>query len=919
MPDYYRMGACAAAEALTANLEMGLTEEEAAARLAQYGPNELLKQSGPTIWQKLVAQLKNFLIVLLLMAAAISLLLGEGSDAIVIFFVILLNTVLGIVQELKAEKALAALESLSAPTAKVYREGKTREVPASQLVPGDLILFNAGAFIPADGRLVTAENLQVNEAALTGESAPVEKDATFIAGEKTPVAEQKNMVFKGTVVTFGRGRAVVTGTGMETELGRIAGLLQTGVQEKTPLQKRLDLFGKQIGLLAITVCLFLFLVGLFRGNRFHEMFFVSVSLAVAAIPEGLPAMITILLALGVQRMAAEKAIIRRLPAVETLGAATVICSDKTGTLTQNAMTVQRIWAGTEWYEVTGEGLRAEGEFRRAGERVAVEKDPLLTLILKTGALCNDAEFRPAEAKILGDPTEGALVVAAAKAGLTREKLQTAYPRLREYPFASDRKRMSTVHQGNLTPLFGGAGREGPMSKEGRKEAISADGVDRCWLLTKGAPDLVLERCKWWLDSDGPHELTPARKDELRQINHQMAAEALRVLAFACRPDPPAGSFSGEEIERDLTFIGFMGMIDPPRPEVQAAIRQCHQAGIAVKMITGDHQDTAGAIARQLGLAGPDDPVLTGADLETMAGVELAEQVDRTPVFARVSPEHKVRIVEALKEKGAIVGMTGDGVNDAPALKKADIGVAMGQTGTDVAKEAADLILADDNFVTIVRAVQEGRVIFDNIKKAVYYLLSCNLGEVITLFVAITLGWPVPLFPIQILWVNLITDSLPALALGLEPPEGEVMKRLPRPPEKSLFGRRAQLSLGIFGGLIALLTLVAFRWGLRESVPKGETMAFAALGLCQLAHAYNFRSLRETLGRRRAVPNKYLRYSTAGSAFLHLLVFSTPWLRRIFHLQRLPFDDWLVIAGLALAPLLLGEVWKTAVKGGLETP
>lgn len=425
MPDYYRMGACAAAEALTANLEMGLTEEEAAARLAQYGPNELLKQSGPTIWQKLVAQLKNFLIVLLLMAAAISLLLGEGSDAIVIFFVILLNTVLGIVQELKAEKALAALESLSAPTAKVYREGKTREVPASQLVPGDLILFNAGAFIPADGRLVTAENLQVNEAALTGESAPVEKDATFIAGEKTPVAEQKNMVFKGTVVTFGRGRAVVTGTGMETELGRIAGLLQTGVQEKTPLQKRLDLFGKQIGLLAITVCLFLFLVGLFRGNRFHEMFFVSVSLAVAAIPEGLPAMITILLALGVQRMAAEKAIIRRLPAVETLGAATVICSDKTGTLTQNAMTVQRIWAGTEWYEVTGEGLRAEGEFRRAGERVAVEKDPLLTLILKTGALCNDAEFRPAEAKILGDPTEGALVVAAAKAGLTREKLQTA--------------------------------------------------------------------------------------------------------------------------------------------------------------------------------------------------------------------------------------------------------------------------------------------------------------------------------------------------------------------------------------------------------------------------------------------------------------------------------------------------------------
>lgn len=900
MPAWYRKSILEAAAELETDLTTGLTHSTVAGRLEKYGPNELQAQQGPTVWQKILSQLKDFLILLLLGAAVISLFLGETSDAIVIFLVVVLNTVLGVVQELKAEKALSALEELTAPLAKVHREGQTREVAAKELVPGDLILLEAGDFVPADARLVTADSLQVNESALTGESVPVAKEAEFTAAEDLPLGDQKNMVFKGTIVTFGRGRALVTGTGMDTELGRIAGLLQTGPEEKTPLQKRLDSFGKQIGLLAIGVCLFIFLVGILRGNRFYEMFLVAVSLAVAAIPEGLPAIITIVLALGVQRMAGQKAIIRRLPAVETLGSATVICSDKTGTLTQNAMTVRRIVTGTADYAVTGEGLKAEGEFRRGEAPVTVEEQPLLDLILKIGALCNDAEFLPEEAQIIGDPTEGALVVAAAKAGMTRKELQATYPRTQEYPFDSVRKRMSTVHQGTLVPKLAGE-----------------KGEDRHWLLVKGAPDLVLENCQWWLGEDGPQELTAARKAELLKVNHQLATEALRVLAFAFRPDPPSGS-PVEEVEKDLTFVGFMGMIDPPRPEAKAALQVCQEAGIAVKMITGDHRDTAVAIAEQLGLAGSTEAVLVGAELEALDGAELAQRVDGVSVFARVSPEHKVRIVDALKQNGAIVAMTGDGVNDAPALKKADIGAAMGQTGTDVAKEAADMVLADDNFATIVRAVQEGRVIFENIKKTVYFLLSCNLGEIVTIFTAILLGWPVPLYPIQILWVNLVTDSLPALALGVDPPEGDIMKRPPLHPEEGLFDRKARMLLGVFGVFIAAVTLTAFRLGLRESVPKGETMAFATLGLCQLVHAYNFRSLTTSLWRRGIFQNKQLVWASAASAFLHLIVFFTPWLRGIFRTELLPLNDWLIVCGLALTPLLMGEIWKLVAKGGPES-
>jgi len=900
MPAWYRKSILEAAAELETDLTTGLTHSTAAGRLEKYGPNELQAQQGPTVWQKILSQLKDFLILLLLGAAVISLFLGETSDAIVIFLVVVLNTVLGVVQELKAEKALSALEELTAPLAKVHREGQTREVAAKELVPGDLILLEAGDFVPADARLVTADSLQVNESALTGESVPVAKEAEFTAAEDLPLGDQKNMVFKGTIVTFGRGRALVTGTGMDTELGRIAGLLQTGPEEKTPLQKRLDSFGKQIGLLAIGVCLFIFLVGILRGNRFYEMFLVAVSLAVAAIPEGLPAIITIVLALGVQRMAGQKAIIRRLPAVETLGSATVICSDKTGTLTQNAMTVRRIVTGTADYAVTGEGLKAEGEFRQGEVPVTVEEQPLLDLILKIGALCNDAEFLPEEAQIIGDPTEGALVVAAAKAGMTRKELQATYPRTQEYPFDSVRKRMSTVHQGTLVPKLAGE-----------------KGEDRHWLLVKGAPDLVLENCQWWLGEDGPQELTAARKAELLKVNHQLATEALRVLAFAFRPDPPSGS-PVEEVEKDLTFVGFMGMIDPPRPEAKAALQVCQEAGIAVKMITGDHRDTAVAIAEQLGLAGSTEAVLVGAELEALDGAELAQRVDGVSVFARVSPEHKVRIVDALKQNGAIVAMTGDGVNDAPALKKADIGAAMGQTGTDVAKEAADMVLADDNFATIVRAVQEGRVIFENIKKTVYFLLSCNLGEIVTIFTAILLGWPVPLYPIQILWVNLVTDSLPALALGVDPPEGDIMKRPPLHPEEGLFDRKARMLLGVFGVFIAAVTLTAFRLGLRESVPKGETMAFATLGLCQLVHAYNFRSLTTSLWRRGIFQNKQLVWASATSAFLHLIVFFTPWLRGIFRTELLPLNDWLIVCGLALTPLLMGEIWKLVAKGGPES-
>ncbi|MEW5783506.1 MAG: cation-translocating P-type ATPase [Bacillota bacterium] len=880
-------------EALTAEQNGGLTSEQIMQLREQYGWNELRGKKAQTVWSMFLAQFKEFLVLLLLAAAAISLVVGEAADAVVIMVVVIVNAVLGVIQEFKAEKSLAALQTLSAPTAKVLRGGVPQEIPARELVPGDLILLNAGDFVPADARLLEAAALSVDQSALTGESVPVEKDAHFTADEPVTLAERANLVHMGTVTTAGRGRALVIGTGMETEIGRIAGMIQAVETQKTPLQKKLAVMGRQLGLLAITLCVLIFILGVLRGNGYFEMFLIAISLAVASIPEGLPAIVTIVLALGVQRMAGRGAIIRKLPAVETLGAATVICSDKTGTLTQNAMTVRQLFTGSKSFRVTGEGFAANGSFLEDNQQIDPQQEPHLRLLLTIGLLCNDAALTREEeqVRVIGDPTEGALVTAACKAGLQGDKLAELLPREKEYPFDSTRKRMSTVNRGELT-------RDLPIPAE-----------NDLWLLSKGAPDLVLERCNRWLAPHGLQEMTPSKRDELLSKNLAMASRALRVLAFAFRPLAKDLNLSVEEAEQDLIFAGFMGMIDPPRTEAKKAIEICRKAAIKVKMITGDYRETAAAIAAELGLTARNEEIITGIELDSLSDDELKERVNRYTVFTRVAPEHKVRIVKALKENGEIAAMTGDGVNDAPALKQADIGIAMGRTGTAVAKEAAEMVLADDNFATIVRAVQEGRVIFENIKKAVYLLLSCNIGEILTILTAIILGWSLPLIPIQILWINLVTDSLPALALGVDPPEAGTMDRPPRDPREGIFGSGSVATLAAFGTFIALITLTAFRIGSMETVMKGQTMAFATLALSQLAQVFNFRSLHESILKRDIFANRSLLWAVGVSGLLQAAVMFNPFLMSVFKVVPLKPSDWSIVAGLSLSPLVFGEIWK----------
>lgn len=892
---WYIINAESAAEALESNSSRGLNQIQVEQRLKQHGFNELQEQKGTTIWAMFFGQFKEFLVLLLMAAAAVSLAIKETTDAIVILAVVLLNAVLGVVQEYRAEKSLAALKTLSAPTAKAIREGAPFEIPASNLVPGDLILVEAGDYIPADARLVEAANLGIDESALTGESIPVEKDAAFAASEALPLAERQNMVHMGTMATGGRGRALVTATGMDTQIGHIAGMIQAAPLEKTPLQKKLDRFARRLGLITIFLCALIFLLGLLRGHETLPMFITSVSLAVAAIPEGLPAIITIVLAMGVQRMARQQAIVRKLPAVETLGAATVICSDKTGTLTQNEMTVRQVDYGSGAVHITGEGYKNRGEFIHHGRAIDPLKDRRLRLLMTMGLLNNDARLieEGEQLKVIGDPTEAALLTAAAKAGLHREQLAAVMPRIHEYPFDSTRKLMSTVHCGEL---------DLPWKEPGDAQ---------CWLFTKGAPDLILERCRYWLSPSGLQELVASKKEELLARNREMAQKALRVLGFAFRPLPESGTLSSGEAERDLVFAGFMGMIDPPRPEAREAIRICHEAGISVKMITGDHAETALAIARELGLASGSEEVITGMEMVRLSDEELAARVRNIHVFARVAPEDKVRIVRALKADGGIAAMTGDGVNDAPALKQADIGTAMGRSGTAVAKEAAEMVLADDNFTTIVHAVEEGRVIYENIRKAVFFLLSCNAGEIVTIFAAIILGWPLPLLPIQILWINLITDTLPALALGVDPKEGDMMRRPPRNPRGDLFDAPAVRTLAAFGLFIGLITLAAFYLGLGESVEKGRTMAFATLALCQLVHVFNYRSLHHSVVGKAFFSNRPLLGAVLISGALQLAVLLIPPAAAIFHAVPLDAEGWFYVAVLSTTPLFLGEMWKWA--------
>ncbi|MGI6207732.1 MAG: cation-translocating P-type ATPase [Anaerolineae bacterium] len=879
--------------ALGSDVNRGLSAQEAARRLEQYGPNELREAPRPGFWQLLLRQFKNFLVIILVVACLISLALGEYIDAIAILAIVVLNSALGVIQESRAEEALAALKKMAAPEANVIRDGHPISVPAAQLVPGDVVLLEAGDFIPADVRLIEVANLRVDEAALTGESVPTEKDANSLADERAALGDRHNMAFLGTTAAYGRGRAIVVRTGMSTEIGRIAEMIQSYEEEETPLQRRLDQLGKWLGVGALVVSAVVFVMGSLGGQDVLEMFLVAVSLAIAAVPEGLPAVVTISLALGLQRMVKRHALIRNLPAVETLGSATAICSDKTGTLTQNEMTVVQIYVDDRLVEVTGRGYAPSGQFMHDSQPLDPKEDRQLTLLLTGAALCNDAQLQRSDGEdsdswsIFGDPTEAALVVAAAKAGLWKEALSEEHRRLAEAPFDSVRKRMATVH---------------PDGSEGRYVTY-----------VKGAPDILLDLSTHLLTADGVVEMTPEAKSRFLEQNRNMAGQALRVLGLAYRetPDLP-DSPSPEDLEHDLIFVGLLGMIDPPRPEVREAIRVAKHAGLSTYMVTGDYLDTAVAIGKDLGLIEPGDPVLSGAEISEIPDEEFTKLAPRVRVYARVSPEHKVRLVEALRANGHVVAMTGDGVNDAPAVKRANIGVAMGITGTDVTKQTADMVLTDDNYASIVAAIEEGRIIYSNIRKFVYYLLSCNVGEILIVFVATLLQWPVPLSAIQLLVLNLLTDGAPALALSLEKGDPDIMDRPPRPVNEPILNREMLLGIVVQALAIAAATLTAFRLGMHwfpDEPVMARAMAFATLTLSELFRAYTARSEYYSVFRLGLFSNKYMQYAVLVSIAILVLMFYVPALNVVFDTHPLTLGHWLDILPLALVPSVAAELTK----------
>jgi len=857
---------------LATDFSVGLTDQEAEKRLEQYGPNELEQKGRKSIWAMLAEQFSDFMVIILIIAAIISGLLGEVTDSVIILMIVILNAVLGVVQENKAEASLEALKKMAAPNAKVRRNGNPEIVPSAKLVPGDVVVLETGDFVPADIRLLETSNLKIQEAALTGESVPVEKSSEALKAEDIPLGDRINMAYSGSLITYGRGRGIVVETGMSTQMGRIAEMIQTEEGVKTPLQKRLEVLGKTLGIAALAICAVIFLVGVLYGKDIFAMFLTSVSLAVAAIPEGLPAIVTIVLAIGVQRMIERNAIIRKLPAVETLGSATIICSDKTGTLTQNKMTVEKLFYNGGFVDA------------RDPQKLDPEKDKHLQILITSGILCNDSQVNEVdgEKKTIGDPTETALVDLGLRLNMDKRDLDSQAQRVDEVPFDSDRKLMTTVHK------YGEAYR----------------------VYTKGAPDALLERCTRVLADGIIKEMDSDMRLLIQNANDAMAKDALRVLAAAYKDvkSIPDGD-KQNALENDLIFVGLFGMIDPPRPEARDAVKLCKRAGIKPIMITGDHRVTAVAIARDLGILEREEEAITGAQLEDMSDEELKQRVKQFSVYARVSPEHKVRIVKAWQEWGQIVAMTGDGVNDAPALKRADIGAAMGIVGTDVAKEAADMVLTDDNFATIVAAVEEGRRIFANILKAIQFLLSCNIGEIFVLLVATLLNWPEVLLPIHILWVNLVTDSLPALALGVDPAEKDIMDRKPRDPNSRVFDSGMVRRILYQGIMVGGLTLAAFRIGLRTSLQVGETMAFAVLALSQLVHSLNMRSNRHSIFKVGLGSNPQLIGAICLSGLLQIAVVTVPFLSGIFKVAPLAAEHWLEVALLSLAPLAIVEIVK----------
>ncbi|MDQ0176912.1 calcium-translocating P-type ATPase, PMCA-type [Bacillus chungangensis] len=865
---------------LHTNANTGLTKEEAENRLKQYGTNSFQEFKPPSMLRRIWEQINSMLIYILIGAAIISFIVGEVSDAVIILLVIVINAVVGVIQESKAEKALEELNKISTPKAVVKRSGIIQEIPSEQIVPGDIVMIDAGRYIPADLRLIETINLKIEESSLTGESIAVEKDAAWITDNDIPLGEQKNMAFMSTLSTYGRGAGVVIHTGMDTEIGKIAKMLGTQEKAMTPLQKKLAQLGKILGIGAIMISIVIFLIGFFQGREPIDMFLIAVSLAVAAIPEGLPAIVTIVLALGVQRMIKRNAIVRKLPAVETLGAVSVICSDKTGTLTQNKMTVTNIYANNKRIPVNQLTINDQTEQR----------------LMENIILCNDAIAT--EEERTGDPTEIALVEAAQKVGYDQKQINNTYPRIFEIPFDSERKMMTTVHQKG----------------------------DHYLVFTKGALEPVLDRTAYVEENATKIPFTNEQREKLMAEANNMSNEALRVLAIAYK-EIEADSPLDETVEQDFIFLGLTGMIDPPREEVKASITQCDRAGIKTVMITGDHQRTALAIAKELGIAEHEDETMTGTELNTISDAILQEKVAHVRVFARVSPEHKVRIVKAFKANDKVVSMTGDGVNDAPSLKQADVGVAMGITGTDVAKGASDIILTDDNFATITAAVEEGRNIYKNLKKAILFLLSCNLGEIFALFLGILMGWPAPLTAIHILWVNLITDTLPAISLGIDPDDPDIMEEKPRDQHEKILSKETGL-FTIFNGLIiGLLTLFAFIEGLtihsnvrsifeldfsnlsEEAIIFAQTMAFSALSISQLFHSFNLRHEKKSIFTTGIFSNPYLIGAILVGIAIQVMIVTIPIFNQWFHVVALDIGNWLFILCLAVVPIIVNEIIK----------
>lgn len=864
----------------------GLSSREVTLKKKYFGENEIKDAKEISPVSIFLSQFKDFITLVLIAATLISFILGEMADAIAIFAIVILNGMLGFVQEYRTEKSLQALKKLASPNAKVIRDGKASVISAKDIVPGDIVILESGNRVPADGKILDAQVLKVDESILTGESVPVEKTADYHSEDTNIKIHKKNYAFMGTSVISGRGKMIVTSIGMATEMGKIAGMMESIEDDETPLQKRLDVLGKQLVVLCLILCGLVAFLGVFRGEDVYKMFLIGVSLAVAAIPEGLPAIVTVVLTLGVQRMAKKNVIIRKLPAVETLGCATVICSDKTGTLTENKMSVTRVYANDEIIYVTGSGHKAEGDFI-SSEGTKMKALPIeVRRMLEIATSCNNAQIKSKKSPGLisnvigrkelifdGDPTEVALLVAGLKGDINKEIVDSNYARLKEIPFDSDRKRMSVVVKSRQGELF---------------------------VFSKGAPDSILPLCNK-IDKNGVnHNLTLKDKRRISLVNENMGSKALRVLAFAYKK-LNISELEKENLEKNMTFLGMMGMIDPPRPEAIEAVKKCFSSGIRPVMITGDHKTTAGAIARELGILHGKCKVLTGQELDKLSREDFLNIIEEISVFARVTPKHKLRIVKTLKEKGHVVAMTGDGVNDAPAIKEADIGIAMGISGTDVTKEASAMILLDDNFASIVKAIEEGRVIYDNIRKFIRYLLSCNVGEILTMVWASLLGLPVPLLPIQILWVNLVTDGLPAMALGIDPPQENVMLRKPRGQNESIFSRGLGKKIIYRGIYISIATLIVFiitMYYSRGDLTISRTATLSTLVTAQLMFVFECRSENESIWNRNPFSNLYLTVSVIFSFCLLLAVIYIPLLQPIFKTAAIDKKIWLVILALA---------------------